>query len=82
MPRSSLRILYAVMMDWALGATSISHAGEPQGFAYAQIGVRVRDIERSTAFYKEAVGLPLLFRAGNMVFFQMVPTRGIEPRTY
>jgi methylmalonyl-CoA/ethylmalonyl-CoA epimerase len=37
---------------------------------FAQIGMRVTDLERAVAFYSQAVGLPLLFRAGDMVFFK------------
>jgi predicted enzyme related to lactoylglutathione lyase len=34
-----------------------------------QIWIRVHDIERGTAFYRDVLGLPLLFRAGSMSFF-------------
>jgi len=34
-----------------------------------QIWIRVHDIERGTAFYRDVLGLPLLFRAGTMSFF-------------
>ena len=34
-----------------------------------QIWIRVQDIERGTAFYRDVMGLPLLFRAGSMSFF-------------
>ena len=34
-----------------------------------QIWIRVQDIERGTAFYRDVLGLPLLFRAGSMSFF-------------
>src|SRR2546421_4722490 len=34
-----------------------------------QIWIRVLDIERATAFYRDVLGLPLLFRAGSMSFF-------------
>src|ERR1700732_3816466 len=34
-----------------------------------QISIIVRDLERATAFYRDAVGLPLLFTAGNLAFF-------------
>ena len=34
-----------------------------------QIWIRVHDIERATAFYRDVLGLPLLFRAGSMSFF-------------
>ena len=34
-----------------------------------QISTRAVDIERATAFYRDALGLPLLFRAGTLSFF-------------
>jgi len=36
----------------------------------AQIGVPVKDLERSISFYKDLVGLPLLFNTNNMAFFE------------
>lgn len=34
-----------------------------------QIALPARDIERATAFYRDSLGLPLLFRAGHLSFF-------------
>jgi methylmalonyl-CoA/ethylmalonyl-CoA epimerase len=34
-----------------------------------QISMRARDIDRATAFYKDTLGIPLLFRAGTLSFF-------------
>jgi len=34
-----------------------------------QISIIVHDLPRATAFYRDALGLPLLFTAGNLVFF-------------
>ena len=34
-----------------------------------QIWIRVQDIERGTLFYRDVLGLKLLFRAGSMSFF-------------
>src|SRR5436853_7902089 len=34
-----------------------------------QISIIVHDLQRATAFYRDALGLPLLFTAGNMAFF-------------
>jgi len=34
-----------------------------------QISIIVRDLERATAFYRDMLGLPLLFTAGNLAFF-------------
>ncbi|MBB5015854.1 VOC family protein [Rehaibacterium terrae] len=41
----------------------------------AQIAVACRDVARATAFYRDVLGLPLLFEAGGMSFFQCGPTR-------
>ena len=34
-----------------------------------QISIIVHDLGRATAFYRDALGLPLLFTAGNLAFF-------------
>jgi methylmalonyl-CoA/ethylmalonyl-CoA epimerase len=34
-----------------------------------QISVIVHDLARATAFYRDTLGLPLLFTAGNLAFF-------------
>lgn len=34
-----------------------------------QIAVNVHDLERATAFYRDTLGMPFLFRAGDMAFF-------------
>jgi catechol 2,3-dioxygenase-like lactoylglutathione lyase family enzyme len=34
-----------------------------------QISLIVHDLERATAFYRDSLGLPLLFTAGNLAFF-------------
>ncbi len=34
-----------------------------------QIAINVHDVQRATAFYRDVLGLPLLFAAGNLVFF-------------
>ncbi len=34
-----------------------------------QIAITVKDIERATAFYRDKLGLPLLFTAGKLAFF-------------
>lgn len=43
--------------------------------AVAQIAVTCRDVARATAFYRDALGLPFLFAAEGMAFFQCGPTR-------
>ena len=37
--------------------------------AIKQIAVNVKDPARATAFYRDVVGLPFLFSAGNLAFF-------------
>ena len=37
--------------------------------AIGQISVNIYDIDRATAFYRDVLGLPLLFQAGGMSFF-------------
>ena len=37
----------------------------------AQVSVNARDLERATAFYRDRLGLPFLFAAGSMVFFDL-----------
>jgi methylmalonyl-CoA/ethylmalonyl-CoA epimerase len=34
-----------------------------------QVCINVHDVERATAFYRDSLGLPLLFTAGHMAFF-------------
>ena len=34
-----------------------------------QVAVNVHDIDRATAFYRDKLGLPLLFTAGKLAFF-------------
>jgi methylmalonyl-CoA/ethylmalonyl-CoA epimerase len=48
-------------MTAATSAIGISRIG--------QISVNVHDLDRSTAFYRDVLGLPLLFTAGGMAFF-------------
>jgi methylmalonyl-CoA/ethylmalonyl-CoA epimerase len=35
-----------------------------------QVAINAHDIERATAFYRDTLGLPLLFTAGKMAFFE------------
>src|ERR1043165_874005 len=41
----------------------------------AQISIVVQDIARATAFYRDALGLPFLFEAPGLAFFQCGPVR-------
>ncbi len=34
-----------------------------------QIAINVSDVDRATAFYRDVLGLPLLFTAGKLAFF-------------
>jgi methylmalonyl-CoA/ethylmalonyl-CoA epimerase len=40
-----------------------------------QIAVPIRDQERAVAFYRDALGLPLLFQVPNLAFFDCAGTR-------
>src|ERR1700687_2554505 len=40
-----------------------------------QISIVVHDLPRATAFYRDALGLPLLFTAGHLAFFDCVGGR-------
>ncbi|MBV9570858.1 MAG: VOC family protein [Alphaproteobacteria bacterium] len=40
------------------------------GRKLAQVGLSCRDLDRARNFYRDTLGLPLLFEAGNMLFFQ------------
>jgi methylmalonyl-CoA/ethylmalonyl-CoA epimerase len=45
---------------------------EAKGFGLSRIGqiaVNVHDIARATAFYRDTLGMTLLFKASNMAFF-------------
>jgi methylmalonyl-CoA/ethylmalonyl-CoA epimerase len=48
------------------GFTGLSKVG--------QISVRVRDVARATAFYRDALGLPFLFAFPGMAFFDAAGT--------
>jgi methylmalonyl-CoA/ethylmalonyl-CoA epimerase len=40
-----------------------------------QIAVRVHDLDRALAFYRDTLGIPFLFRAGNLAFFDCAGVR-------
>lgn len=48
---------------------------EPMLRRLAQVAVNVKDVERATAFYRDALGLRHLFSAGGMAFFDVGGTR-------
>lgn len=41
------------------------------GRKLVQVALTCRDLDRSRVFYRDTLGLPLLFEAGNMLFFQL-----------
>jgi len=43
--------------------------------AIGQIALHVSDIDRAERFYRETLGLPLLFRFGNLAFFDCAGLR-------
>lgn len=45
------------------------------GRKLVQVALTSRDIERSRQFYRDTLGLPLLFEAGTMMFFDLGGTR-------
>jgi catechol 2,3-dioxygenase-like lactoylglutathione lyase family enzyme len=47
----------------------MSNAGRLGLSAIGQIAVVVHDVDRAEAFYRDALGLRFLFRAGDLVFF-------------
>jgi catechol 2,3-dioxygenase-like lactoylglutathione lyase family enzyme len=40
-----------------------------------QVSINAHDVGRATAFYRDALGLPLLFSAGGMAFFDCAGVR-------
>src|SRR5207244_12425504 len=45
-----------------------------------QIAINVRDLDRATAFYRDTLGLPFLFSAGKLTFFDCGGVRLILSR--
>src|ERR1043166_6746858 len=41
------------------------------GRKLVQVALTCRDLDRSRAFYRDTLGLPLLFEVSNMMFFQL-----------
>jgi len=41
------------------------------GRKLVQVGLTCRDLDRSRTFYRDTLGLPLLFEASGMMFFQL-----------
>lgn len=49
-----------------MSTTTVSNLGIAR---LGQVAIRVHDIERATKFYRDALGLPHLFSAGKLAFF-------------
>ena len=43
--------------------------------ALAQVAITFRDLPRAVAFYRDVIGLPLLFETGGLAFFAMGDVR-------
>ena len=41
------------------------------GRSLTQVGLTVRNLERARGFYRDVLGLPLLFEVSGMLFFQL-----------
>jgi methylmalonyl-CoA/ethylmalonyl-CoA epimerase len=41
------------------------------GRKLVQVALTCRDLDRARGFYRDTLGLPLMFEAGNMLFFQL-----------
>jgi methylmalonyl-CoA/ethylmalonyl-CoA epimerase len=74
---TALTALSACHVAVAVGAdsTQTSPAGPLRDHRFAQIGIQVTDLDRAVAFYRDVLGLKLLFTAGGMVFFQVGEAR-------
>ncbi|MGA7713723.1 MAG: VOC family protein [Rhizomicrobium sp.] len=46
-----------------------------EGRGLVQVGLTSRDLERSKRFYRDTLGLPLLFEVSGMLFFQLAGLR-------
>ena len=55
------------MSSPSAASPAITHIG--------QIAINIKDVDRAVDFYQEKLGLPLLFRAGQLAFFQSGQTR-------
>jgi catechol 2,3-dioxygenase-like lactoylglutathione lyase family enzyme len=52
-------------------AMNVANAPTPSIHGVAQIALSVRDIAAATAFYRDTLGLPLLFEVPNLSFFDV-----------
>lgn len=56
-------------------STSTPHPVPPMLRRLAQVAINVHDSERATRWYRDALGLPYLFSAGRLAFFDIAGTR-------
>jgi methylmalonyl-CoA/ethylmalonyl-CoA epimerase len=59
-------------MEGAKGGEKFPNAGLSE---VGQIAVTVEDVERATAFYRDVMGVPFLFDAPGLAFFDLGGTR-------
>lgn len=55
--------------------TGKSDTASLAGRGLQQVGLYCRDLERTKKFYTDVLGLPFLFEAGGMLFFQLKDMR-------
>lgn len=68
-------VFTAPLMALAVTATA-TNAGPPVsiglgGHRLQQVALTVRDLPRAIAFYRDTLGLPLMFESNNMAFFDV-----------
>jgi catechol 2,3-dioxygenase-like lactoylglutathione lyase family enzyme len=59
----------------AAGLPDNTEPGPLRGHRFAQVAIQVTDLDRATAFYRDVLGLQLLFVANGMVFFAVGDSR-------
>lgn len=73
---ASIAMVIAVSMPLhAAVPSSDAEPGPLRGHKFAQIAIQVTDVDRATAFYRDVLGLQLLFVANGMVFFAVGDAR-------
>lgn len=77
---------FALLAVALYGFTSLAHAtpadrpatsptGLLAGHRLQQVALTTRDLPRAVAFYRDTLGMPLLFESNGMAFFDMAGTR-------
>src|SRR5690242_13214034 len=62
----------SALEDKSMNATATNLGSSQDGTVLARIGqiaINAHDVDRATAFYRDVLGLPHLFRAGQLSFF-------------